>query len=302
MDGNNERSPDEEAYFMELLNERILIAEERELLAHYDRSITKAERLEQVPVESASVSTAHVDRSTRFPLENKRGTALNVGENDDGRPKFCLDVKHVVQSLQYVKVIKLIPRSFLAREDGRTLPCIVLEDAILEMFRNDSLPRLSHSFHWKDFQIGLQAANPSSWRLHVAGYRQTVHLFLTTFRGRLQSQTFGVDGLEARPGRPLTYVVARKRLPRSFFNQHSRALSRKDLESTITATFQNDCRQQLGKPGDWLGFRLQLRSANPTSYLLEIYGFRHTINLFMTSMELRRRAQSHDDGVTTAQS
>jgi hypothetical protein len=303
MDGSNEQLADEEAYFMEFLNERILIAEERELLEHYDRSITKAERLTQASSSlSITPTTANVGRSACFPLENKRGTVLSVVGDNGRRPKLCLDVKHVVQSLQYVKVVKLVPRSFLGREDGRTLPCIVLEDAILEMFKNDALHRLSRSFHWKDFQIRLQSANPSSWRLHVAGYRQTVDLFLTTFKGRLQSQTFGVDGLEARPGRPLTYVVARKKLPRSFFNRYTDAVSRKDLESTIAATVRNDCHKQLGKPGDWLGFRLRLQSADPTSCVLEVSGFRHTVNVFMTNMELGRREQLPNNGASTVQS
>ena len=199
-DDNNNNNNEEamarlESRLMRSLSDRIVEAEEAELMQRYDARIRRAEAKQQ-------------RRRRRIEHSPMRSTIRNTGDdnknNNDDNPWSDLEDETAVtaralrrtayerrleartfsnrdalfdsvEGLEYVKATKLIPRYIGARWTQRN----DLEEYFLRKFKSHEGLRLAnHKIYWKGFRLRLASANPNSWRLEVYGYRRTVNLLL----------------------------------------------------------------------------------------------------------------------------
>ena len=201
-DNNNDDEVEEDAMsrlesrLMQSLSDRIVEAEEAELMQRYDARIRRAEAKQQ-------------QRQRRNEHNPIRSILRNTGEdnknnNDDDNPWSDLEDETTVAAcalrrtayerrlqartfpnrdalfdsvdgLEYVKATKLIPRYIGARWTQRN----DLEEYFVRKFKShEGLQLAKHKIYWKGFRLRLASANPNSWRLEVYGYRRTVNLLL----------------------------------------------------------------------------------------------------------------------------
>ena len=169
---------DFETRFMNQLDEQILHAEEREMMARYDANIRKAEIIEQRAIGSAVLK----DKDTWSDMDDE-------GEEDETpsrRRRKLWNAKDEIEELdhssiegmEYVKATKLIPRNLGQRLKTRK----EVEQYFVKKFRKHEGASLQ-PVDWMGFRIRLQSANPNSWRLVATGYRKTVNLLLIYLAG-----------------------------------------------------------------------------------------------------------------------
>jgi len=111
-------------------------------------------------------------------------------------------------------------------------------------------------------------------------------LSMAAFRQRIQARKAAElaqefpdpEVLYADVCQEMVFVKATKLIPNGL---GERWASRKDLEAYFVKKFRSHEGASLKSPLDWKGFRLRLRSANPTSWRLEVYGYRHTVDLLL---------------------
>jgi hypothetical protein len=161
---------DVETHLMQQLDERILQAEELDMMERYNNSIATAEQQQEsaAAVVNDDGLWSDIDRVG----EQVRRPSKRLDAEDDFEG---LDPTSV-EGMEYVRATKLVPRRYLG-DPGATRQ--ELEHFIEKKFRKDSTNRL-RPVHWMGFRIRLESANPNSWRLVVTGYRQTVDLLLVS--------------------------------------------------------------------------------------------------------------------------
>jgi len=191
-DNNNDEVEEDavarlESQLMQSLSDRIVEAEEADLMQRYDARIRRAEAKQQQRRRNEHSTIRSIIRNTDddnpwSDLEDEaavaacalRRTAYERRLETRSFPNRDA-LFDSVEGLEYVKATKLIPRYIGARWTQRN----DLEEYFVRKFKSHEGLRLAkHKIYWKGFRLRLASANPNSWRLEVYGYRRTVNLLL----------------------------------------------------------------------------------------------------------------------------